>query len=419
MAPSQPTTAASGLHESGALVDSLTTSEVARLSTEAIFGLAERAFRNRTNQDAVFMTLVAELDRREGWRDEGASSVQAWMVDHTGMSAASARAYAHVGERLFDLPHLAHGLSSGELTFDKVRTVVDRATPESDQEIAEKARTLSVKDLAQLARSKMPPSKSTDAVEYGARSLRFNDECRTIVTQLPRLTYAQVKRVLEQRAKRISSDGATPWDQRLADALVSLVRSGGDGRRSAASTTLVAHVPLDVLRDESSTLVGELEDGSLISAETVRRLACEATLVVAVDDECGHTMYEGRTRRDPTDAQRREVRRRDRHCRFPGCRNVLFTDAHHVRWWVRDMGPTDLDNLVTLCEHHHNLVHSRTWSMTGNANEQLTFVGPSGRVMETRPHFLWTQVTSPEALARSDRLKPVADDGGESEDPGG
>ena len=32
--------------------------------------------------------------------------------------------------------------------------------------------------------------------------------------------------------------------------------------------------------------------------------------------------------------------------------------------------------------------------MTGNANEELTFVGPSGRVMTTRPSPRWTTVTS-------------------------
>ena len=38
----------------------------------------------------------------------------------------------------------------------------------------------------------------------------------------------------------------------------------------------------------------------LIDGETVQRIACDATVVVAVDDEVGHTMYEGRARRFPT-----------------------------------------------------------------------------------------------------------------------
>ncbi len=123
--------------------------------------------------------------------------------------------------------------------------------------------------------------------------------------------------------------------------------------------------------------MGDLERDGLISAEVVRQIACDATMAIGVDDDVGHTMYEGRARREPSDAQRREIMRRDRHCRFPGCSNVTFTNVHHVVPW-KPGGPSDLENLALLCLHHHHLVHSAGWTMTGNANEELTFVGPSG-----------------------------------------
>ena len=138
---------------------------------------------------------------------------------------------------------------------------------------------------------------------------------------------------------------------------------------------MVAHVPLAALVEDSgeeSALAGELEHEGLIDVETVQRIACDATVVVAVDDDVGHTMYEGRARRFPTGAQRREVIRRDRQCRFPGCTNVTFTNVHHVVPW-KPGGRTDLDNLVLLCHHHHGVVHRKGWTMTGNANEELTF----------------------------------------------
>jgi hypothetical protein len=154
-------------------------------------------------------------------------------------------------------------------------------------------------------------------------------------------------------------------------------------------------VPLRSLTDEDSELAGELEHRGLIDAVVARRLACDATVVVALDDDVGHTMYEGRARRDPTPTQRRELWRRDRHCRFPGCRNATFVNPHHLRWWKRDRGKTDLDNLALLCEHHHHLVHSKAWRLEGDANSELSFVGPSGRVMTSRPSPLWTRVSAP------------------------
>ena len=125
----------------------------------------------------------------------------------------------------------------------------------------------------------------------------------------------------------------------------------------------------------------------------MRQIACDATVALGVDDDVGHTMYEGRARRTPSEAQRREVMRRDRHCRFPGCPNVTFTNVHHVVPW-KPGGRTDLDNLVLVCLHHHHVVHSTGWAMTGNANEELTFITPKGRVMTSRPSPLWMTVTA-------------------------
>jgi hypothetical protein len=39
--------------------------------------------------------------------------------------------------------------------------------------------------------------------------------------------------------------------------------------------------------------------------------------------------------------------------------------------------------------------------MSGNANEELTFTGPTGRVMTSRPSPLWTRVTALTERTRS------------------
>jgi hypothetical protein len=383
-----------------------TISSIAKLSTSELMDEAAAASRTLASLAGRIVLLAGELDRREGWRDEGATSVETWLAERCNVSAATARAWAHVGARLFDLPHLAEGLSSGELSFDQVRAVVDAATPEADAAWRARAAECSVRQLADLAKDEAaasaPPAPGPG--DHEKRSVRFNDTCRTMTAQLPPEAYAEVRAGLESRARQFPSDGETPWDQRLADALVSLVRGGGAGTRPKGDTgdepapspyVVVAHVPLATLLDEDSALGGELERRGLVDAEVVRRLACDATLVVALDDDVGRTMYEGRARRDPTPTQRRELWRRDRHCRFPGCANATFVNPHHIRWWRRDRGPTDLDNLALLCEHHHHLMHSKQWTASGNANEELTFVGPSGRVMTSRPSLLWSRVSAP------------------------
>ncbi len=363
---------------------------LAEMSNEAITDLAAETSRQMASLAGRILLLTGELDRREGWRDEGATSVEAWLVERCGISVATARAWAHVAQRLFDLPELAAALCEGEISFDKVRAIVDAATPETDPGLREQARVSSVRELVQLDRSRSCGTHQ----ERKTRFLRFNDDSRTLTAQLPAESYAEVRARLESRTKKIPSNGSTPWDERLCDAFVSLVRSQSGGG-TTSPLFVVAHAPLDALLDETtepSTLAAELERGGRINVETLRRVACDATIAIAVDDDVGHTMYEGRATRDPTDAQRRELRRRDRDCRFPSCTNATFTNPHHVKPWKPD-GPTDLDNLCLLCEYHHHLVHSRNWTLSGNANEELTFVGPTGRVMTSRPSPLWTRRT--------------------------
>jgi hypothetical protein len=378
------------------LTSSLGLSELAKMSNEELMELAAASARNMASSAGLIVLLSGELDRREGWRDEGATSLESWMVERLGVSTSTARSLAHVGERLYDLPHLANALSSGDLSFDKVRAVVDVATPESDGEFRDRAREHSVRELTRLARSRHAATAETARADYEARSLRFNESFRTVTAQLPAETFAEVRGTLEAQAREIPSDGETPWDQRLCDAFVGILRSSASpGDRTTAPYTVVAHVPLETLLDETSELCGELEREGLISADTVRRVACDATVILAVDDNRGHTMYEGRRHRYPTATQRRELMRRDRHCRFPGCAHTTFVNPHHIRWWKPHRGTTDLPNLALLCEHHHHLVHAKQWSISGDANEELTFVGPTGRIMTSRPSPLWTTVSRP------------------------
>jgi hypothetical protein len=379
--------------------------EVAALSSEEIAGCLEGFFTQLAAAAGNIVVHLGEISRRQAYRDDGATSVERWAAERFGVSIPTARALTHLGEKAWDLPHLVESLCAGEVSFDKVRAVADVATPETDRELLDQAKGHSVRELADIARSARAPRPPSDPSEHDRRFVRFNEAFRTLSVQLPPESFAETRACLEARARQVPSDGETPWDQRLCDAFLELIRSAHPG--GPATTTspyfVVAHVPLHDLVDESgeaSALAGDLERDGLISTETVQQIACDATLAVGVDDDVGHTMYEGRARRTPSDAQRREIMRRDRHCRFPGCTNVTFTNIHHVVPW-KPGGRTDLDNLALTCLYHHHLVHSADWTMTGNANAELTFVGPTGRVMTSRPSPRWTVVTAGSASGRA------------------
>jgi hypothetical protein len=376
-------------------------SESAAVSNDELRRRLEEGFRQIAAAIGHVVVDMGEIDRRQAFREEGATSSEAWIVERFGVSKATARALKRLGEKAWDLPELIGSLCAGELSFDKVRTVAASATPETDAALRDQAKERSVRELAQVARTMAAPADPASAApsDHDRRFLRFNDDSRTVTAQLPAASYAETRACLEARARHIPTDGETPWDQRLCDGFFELVHAGVAGASDPATTVsphvVVVHVPLDVLVDDSlepTTLAAELERDGLIDCDTVQQIACDATITVAIDDDVGHTMYEGRARREPSDAQRREVMRRDRHCRFPGCTNVTFTNVHHIVPW-KPGGRTDLDNLALVCLYHHHLVHSDGWSMAGDANKELQVVGPTGRVMSSRPSPLWARAS--------------------------
>jgi hypothetical protein len=380
-------------------------SAIAAESNEELAAAMEEDFAQMTARQARFILRLGECNRRQAFRDEGATSVESWVVERFGVSTATARTYAHVGEKAWDVPHLVGSMCAGDISFDKVRAVIDVATPETDRELCDQAQECTVRELADVAwitteGSAARAARPDSGAAHERRYLRCNDQCRTISAQLPAGSYAATRACLDALAEKVPCDPNTPLDQRRCDGFVSMVHasaSGGSGPASATSPyVVIVHAPLEALvhpSGASSDLAGELERDGLIDCETVQRIACDATIALAVDDDVGHTMYEGRAQRFPTVAQRREVMRRDRQCRFPGCTNVTFTNVHHVVAW-KPGGRTDLPNLALMCEHHHGVVHRKGWTMSGNANEELTVVGPSGRVMTSRPSPLWTRVSA-------------------------
>src|SRR5207245_10887096 len=73
----------------------------------------------------------------------------------------------------------------------------------------------------------------------------------------------------------------------------------------------------------------------------------------------------------------RQIRRRDRHCRFPGCEGARRAQVHHLVHSEHD-GPTVIDNLLLLCPYHHRFVHEMGWKVRGHANGPVAFIRPDG-----------------------------------------
>jgi hypothetical protein len=366
---------------------------------------------------------IAEFDRAEAWRGDGAVSMTAWVTAQCGVSTSTARQWVRSAVNLESLPCLAEGLASGALSLDLVEPLAEVASPSSDAALREASTHWSVQQARELATwhkaqaeaaAEAAAAPGAAAREFEHRTLRFNDARRSVWVAFTKDDYARAKSLLvgrvaaegqsqeresQERQSSPSSDplGYVPYDKRLYDALIDVFRAGSgspsEAGRAAGVTAqprVVVHAPLDVLLDCSAEGVAEIAGVGPVSVEVVRRLACDARVDLAVEGRDGSIMDQGRVRRDPTPVQRVEIDRRDRGCRFPGCRYTEFTNVHHIQHWA-DGGLTNLDNLVTLCGRHHRAVHELGWAVSGDADSVLTFTSPHGRSMQSVPSPTWRQ----------------------------
>jgi hypothetical protein len=147
----------------------------------------------------------------------------------------------------------------------------------------------------------------------------------------------------------------------------------------------VGRKPIDVsLHVDAQTLIGHTEDGRGVSAETARRLCCDAGIVPVLETSDGKILDVGRKTRTIPAAMRRALVLRDHGCRFPGCTNQ-HVDGHHLDHWLHG-GDTKLSNLLSLCRVHHRYVHELGFTIertTSDGKEALVFRDPTGGPVPT------------------------------------
>jgi hypothetical protein len=205
-------------------------------------------------------------------------------------------------------------------------------------------------------------------------------------------------------------------DVPMPDALVAVAESflahGQAGGTGGDRYQIVIHLEQDLLAPDG-TLAALLEDGTRVSAETFRRVACDASMI-AVSQAGGHPLDVGRRTRSIPPALRRALWSRDRGCRFPSCANTRYVHAHHIEHWAHG-GETTLNNLVLLCSTHHHLLHEGGIRVRRMADGSLVFRDREGRVVDGVPETPavagdvlaafeeWTQEAGIEIAAETNR----------------
>ena len=307
------------------------------------------------------------------------------------------------------LPRLAQALSSGELSYAKVRALTRVATPAIDERLVAVGRAGTAEHVERIVRGWRRMDRKAEAQEtvqrHRSRALHIYQDEDGMVTLRGRLApevgavfvqaLAAARESLYQQA-RSQTGAAFPADafaetptlaQQQADALALLAETalhhGIDPGAPGERYQVVVHVDAAVLADPDAPGQSVLEDGVRVSAETSQRLACNASRVVMRHGRDGHVVEVAtRTRTIPL-ALRRALHHRDRGCRFPGC-GLPLGQGHHIRHWAQG-GPTTLSNLTLLCRRHHRAIHEGGYQVDRQPDGDLRFRRPEGRVLPEVP----------------------------------
>ena len=215
----------------GSIGADLISAVAAESNEELASGLAQD-FAQMSSAQARFLVRLGEFERRQGYRDDGATSLESWTAERFGRLGAERSGLCPCRGEGLGHPSPRRFAVQGEISFDKVRALADVATPESDRLLCDQAKVHSVRELADIARSKaeLARTPSSSSSRSDGRFLRFNDTYRTISAQLPADAYAETKAHIDAQLEQIPSEGATPLDQRRCDVLLGLLRCAVQAR---------------------------------------------------------------------------------------------------------------------------------------------------------------------------------------------
>ncbi|MGH8220741.1 MAG: DUF222 domain-containing protein [Steroidobacteraceae bacterium] len=348
------------------------------------------------------LVLIAEFDRRHGWNDGSTPSCAHWLNWKCGIDLGAAREKVRAAHALEGLPRIANAMCRGQLSYSKVRALTRVACPNTEEyflDIALHGTASHVERLVrEYRRAKEAEELSREARQQATRGVRyFYDEDGSLVVKgrLPAEVGALFVKALDAAMKDTWPDvsaetsGQRPsFAARRADALAQITESflahGAEALSGGDRQQIVVHVDAGTLQERSEGEAGgcRIEGGPSIPAATARRLACDSSIVAIVEDARGEPLDVGRKTRTIPPALRRALDARDRGCRFPGCSNTRYVDAHHIRHWA-DGGETKVSNLVTLCRFHHRQVHEGRVAIQSLDDGGLRFVRPGGHAFES------------------------------------
>lgn len=375
--------------------------DTAILELELTAGLPAEIACERAQQALQFGELgarkaafyLADLEAQRAYIQFNCASMRSLFLKRFTQPLRTLYEHLAVGRELRVLPITSAFLDTGRVDWSRTREVVKVATPETDPQWAEWAAEHDlpqvVAEVKRLRKGDLPGGPDRSALHEPKRRVG----ALLTMTQFERWRGAKAKLAAELGRDDISDE------EMLFEAATLLLSSDVDGRAPGRRPIPAAKdffIPVQRRADGKLITVGD--DGEVVELDPRELLRLASTRIDSpvgpaselvnpgeVDPRnWGRIVPESERAPRTTRAMREQVLLRDkRRCR--NCRSRKRLSAHHV-WWRRFGGPTDLSNLVTLCDGCHSLVHVRLLVVLGDPNGgDLCFLDQYGQPIVPPP----------------------------------
>lgn len=190
---------------------------------------------------------------------------------------------------------------------------------------------------------------------------------------------------------------------------ISVLRAGANAEHDGPATTAVTHTTVvTITAAELEARAGQgWAFGVLagIPLPTVERQTCTGDTRLQVTGPNSEPLFLSRAHRVFSKAQKLALlTSAGGRCQYPDCRTPApFLDAHHIAWYHRDTGETDIDNGVMLCSYHHHLIHAPDTPVEIRRHDRDLYFVPAGHIVTPDDHH--RDQTGPPLDAR---LRPPA-----------
>jgi Domain of unknown function (DUF222) len=380
-------------------VDEVRSLDLTSIGPERLGRIAIEVGLHIDRMKAAHALIVVEADRARSWYASGARNVADWLASETGTSHGEAQSRVKLGDTLERSPELKAAVEAGEVSassaevlHDAIANPPEGADADDINELIDNAKGAGPRDTKAVAEAwKHQHSTETDEDRtrrrHAKRSITSGpaeDGLIKTTVVLPELESRQFHNSLDHLiGPPVEGDDRTTAQKR-ADALIQLSNA-----YNAGAVTGGREKPTIIITCTEDTIAGTSDEpgwtghGDRIPADVVRRLAENAFLRRIV--LAGSVIIDlGTTVRLATEHQYQALLVRDGGCRWPGCHiPAAWCEADHLIPFP-DGGPTDLDNLVLWCSHHHHVKHRPGVLVHGDAPD-LKIELPDGTMLACPP----------------------------------